>query len=440
MTAIKRFFLSRSTIFTLIALALGVITAGALVPQTFITSAVDLGKWRADHPYLAPLAIRLGLNHVYTTPLFAAILSLSVISLILSTIEQWRSAWQKTFAPGTECDAGQTFATPLPVDELERRLRQNGYLCMSRGKVLRLLRHPWGYWGNALLHLGMVVTIAASLCIALTQQRGVIQLAEGRSHLPGQPWAAVEKGILGGDLILPEAVRLDSVSFKFWATNSVKEVVSTVSFPESTVTKEHQNVAFNAILHYRGLRIYQSTKFGHAFYVEITPPTGQKKLYELLILHPQRPDKPSYNDFPELTGKDYLLRVKYFVDEEKKSINSDNQLLVLRLDEQKKELGQIPLKVGTGGSIGQFHFRLIKVGKWSQLDFVNLTGMPGIFIGFFIIILGGILNYFTPPREIVLQQMSEESRVSWRAVKFAGFYSDEFRILQKRLVTEEQDG
>lgn len=440
MTALKRFFLSRTTIITLVCLVLAVITAGALVPQAFITSAIDLGKWRAAHPYLVPWATRLGLHHIYTTPLFAAILSLSVISLSLSTIEQWRTAWLRTFAPGTGCDAGQTFAAPLPLDEVVRRLRRYGYLCVARGKVLRLLRHPWGYWGNVLLHLGMVVTIAASLCIALTQQRGVIQLAVGETHLPSQPWAAVEKGLLGREFVLPEVVRLDDINFQFWPTNGVKEVVSRISFPGSTVTTEPRNVAFNSILHYRGLRIYQSIKFGHAFYVEIISPSGQKKLYELLMLHPQSPDKASYNDFSELPAKDYLLRVKYFADAEKKSFNSDNPLLILRLDERKWELGQIPLKVGDSGTIGQFQFRLIKISKWSQLDFVDLTGIPGIFIGFFIIIMGGILHYFTPPREIVLQQVSEGCRVSWRAVKFAGFYSDEFGVLQRRLVAEENNG
>ncbi|WP_306532909.1 cytochrome c biogenesis protein ResB [Geobacter sp.] len=433
MEALKRLFLSRRTVIVLIGLTLAAIAIGALVPQAFITPAADLAAWRAAHPQLAPWADRLGLHNVFTTPAFAAVLFLSCISLGLSTVEQCRSSWRRTFAPVREVNAGQAFASPLSIEEVARRLQKLGYFRVAHGGMPRLVRHPWGYWGNALLHLGILAAIVASLCITLTQQQGIIHLVEGETHQPGQKWLLSDRGVLGREFVLPEAIRLERVYARFWPTHGLKALASTVSFPASGNPLESRTVATNSVLQHRGLRIYQGTEFGHAFHAEVTYPSGRKDVLELLIKHPLAPDRPGYGEFPSALGGDYLLRTKYFVDEEKKSLSREAPLLVIRVDEGGRELGQVPLRVGERGAVGEFRFRLLSVSKWSRLIFVNLTGISGVFSGFFIIVLGSILHYFAAPREILLQPGNGGCRVAWRAVKFAGFYDDEFAQLKREL-------
>jgi len=365
MEALKRLFLSRRTVIVLIGLTLAAIAIGALVPQAFITPAADLAGWRTAHPHVVPWADRLGLHHVFTTPAFAVILSLSCISLGLSTFEQCRSSWRRTFAPVREVDAGQAFASPLSSEEVARRLQRLGYFRMAHGGMLRFVRHPWGYWGNALLHLGILAALVASLCITLTQQQGIVHLVEGETHQPSQKWLIADKGVLGREFVLPEAIRLERVYARFWPTHGLKALASTVSFPAGNPL-ESRTVATNSVLQHRGLRIYQGTEFGHAVHAEVTYPSGRKDVLELLIKHPLAPDKPGYGEFPSALGGDYVLRTKYFVDDEKKSLSREAPLLVIRVDEGGRERGQGPLRVGESGAVGEFRFRLLSVSKWSR--------------------------------------------------------------------------
>jgi len=52
--------------------------------------------------------------------------------------------------------------------------------------------------------------------------------------------------------------------------------------------------------------------------------------------------------------------------------------------------------------------------------------MPGIFLGFFIIILGGGLTYFMPPREVYLRKEEDGFSISWKATRFENFYKEEY--------------
>ena len=418
------------------------ITLSAFIPQSFLTPSEKMLAWQVAHPLAERLSNLLGLHRIYTHPAFALVLTGVTVSLALSTWNQCLIAWQRTFHSDRGITGSECFPVPGTATDSCRTLAANGYYRqrISGGNVL-LVRHPWGYWGNALLHLGMVVTIAASLLIALTQQRGVFQLAEGAIQHPYDPLLIEEHGLLAKQLILPESLRLDRITYSFWPTYGVRQVASTLAFLSDGGTAETKTVEINSILIHRGIHFYQGIEFGHAFFVEVTGPSGFNQVFQLQIQHPEIPDKPSYNDFQDLLGNDYLVRAKYLVDAEKKSFDNVNPLLTLRLDRQGKEVGQLPMQMGGEGAIGPYKFYFRAFAPWSRLIVVKLTGMPGIFFGFFIICLGGILHYFTPPREAwVCETTGVGTEVCWRATKFADFYLDELASLKKTLGCEENNG
>ena len=438
----KRFFLSRTTILTLICLALGAMLVASFVPQAFLLTPQGAVKWRTDYPSLAPLLERLGLNHVYTHPVFACLLFLVVVSLFFSCIEQFKAARRRTFAGAVSGEGSAELRTAIDAGHVMDRLRRRGYIRVAAGADgTRLVRHPWGYWGNFLLHIGMLVVIASSLLIALTQQRGLLHLAVGESFQPGQPWLTTEKGLLARDFNLDRTVRLDGVSYEFRPGYGVKNVVSSITFLDNGNPVDRRAVGVNDILYYGDLRIYQTVEFGHAFYLEVTGQNGGRVVYQLLLEHPTRPEKASYEDYPDMLNSGGLLRLKYFADAEKRSFSRENPLLVVRVDENGRQLGQLPLSSGGEGTIGGYHFRLIKVDKWAGLIFVKLYGISGVFFGFLIIILGSVLNYFTPPREVIVRKSPDgHLLVSWRAAKFGEFYRDEFECLKKELTMGEANG
>jgi len=190
MSAVRRFFLSRKTALTLLCLALFAITLAALIPQPFVTPAAELETWRAAHPLVNRLAVFLGLYSIYTHPAFALILAGVMISLSFSTVDQFNIARRRTFGLGDDGKRLGGMQSPVNAEQAAAVFRALGYLQVGRGTAVRtLIRQPWGYWGNFLFHLGLVITIASSLLIALTQQRALLDLAVGELHQPTMAWS-----------------------------------------------------------------------------------------------------------------------------------------------------------------------------------------------------------------------------------------------------------
>lgn len=427
---IRRFFLSRTTVIILIGLLLAAVLAASLVPQAFLATPDEMGAWHRKYPALVPLAGALGLHHVFTTPWFAGILLLALVSLILSTVDQCRSAWRKTFAPASPAEEGVEVS--LRREELTARLRHNGYLPVALGETLRFVRHPWGYWGNALLHGGMVAVIAASLLIALTQKRGSLAMFEGEVYHPADSWSEEEMGLMAGRLVLPEPVRLDRVRPTFRPNHKVKQIASDLSFLPPGEPERRETVEVNAMVSRRGVVIYQSTDAGDAFNVEFTDPSGRREIFRLPINHPESLEEAGYNEF-RFPWNPLKLQAKYFVDAERKRIDSANPLLILRMMDGERETERVSLTPGSTGALGEYRVRLAGVQRWTTIIFVDLTGMPGVFLGFFLIILGAALAFCTPPRELVATPAGAGWRVAWRASRFGDFYRDEYETLLRDL-------
>jgi len=422
---LKRLLASRGTVLALIASLTALIVVASLVPQSFMTPAARMAGWRGDHPALAGVVAALGLHRVYTHPVFAALLASALLCLGYSTVEQFRAALRRTRPQGAPA-GGAVVELPAAMDTVARALRSRGYLTVRRGGAERLLvRHPWGYWGNFLLHAGLASVVAASTLIGVTQQRGVLHLVEGETYRPGERWVAQENGVAATRLVLPFSVRLDHLEYRFWPTYGLERVTSTLSILRPGERPTTVRVGINDLQQVEGLRIYQGVELGHAFRVEVQEGTRSDVL-TLLVPHPRTPDTPGLNEFRDLLPAGHLLRAKYFVDAEQRSFDAFNPLLVLRVDEPGGILGEVRLRPGLAGSVGPYRFRLDRVNLWTRLFFVKISGIAGVFAGFFVIALGGVLHYFTPPREAALRETETgATRMVWRAARFASLYVDE---------------
>ncbi|WP_306532932.1 cytochrome c biogenesis protein ResB [Geobacter sp.] len=424
---LKRFFLSRKTVITLILLMLGAILLGYSFPQRFLTPPPELDTWQLANPTLAKLSRGLALDHVYTSPWFAVLLALFLVSLCFSTWEQFRIALRKSREGISE---GESFETPISAAELAAGLRSLGYLKLGgRDGANRFVRHPWGYWGNFLLHLGIVVSIASSLLILLCEKRAVIDLLEGEVHQPGAEWIKEERGLLAGKLILPEAVRLDRVVPEYYDNDNMRQLTTDFSFVDAAGRATPFSMHINKSVRHKGMRIFQGKSHGRAFFVKFTGRDGQEHGEVFSLDQPVDRNTASYKDFV-LTWLPSELKTKYYGDAERRSLDGNNPLFVMRLMEDGKVAAELPLKVGETGRLGDYSAQLVKVERWGGLIFIDTTGMAGIFLGFFIVCLGGSLSYFCPPRECSLSPAGSGCRLVWRATRFERLYRDEFDELR----------
>ncbi len=123
--------------------------------------------------------------------------------------------------------------------------------------------------------------------------------------------------------------------------------------------------------------------------------------------------------------------MKFYGDSERRSVDGSNPLFVMRLMDDGKVAAELPLKVGETGRFGDYTAQLVKVERWGGLIFIDTTGMAGIFLGFFIVCLGGSLSYFCPPRECSVTSTGNGCRIAWRATRFERLYRDEFDELRR---------
>lgn len=439
---IKRLLRSKKTAILLMSLLLLSLLLSCLVPQRFNTPAAEFSRWREAHRLWRPVIDFLGLHRLFTAPWFAALLFAFLACLVTATHTQFRLALKKTL--GMTDTGGQERRSTPPVElavsgpQLARQMRLAGYLRIGgRPEAVRFVKHPWGHWGVFLLHLGMLVAIAASLFIALTGKRGTFRLAEGEIFTPGSPWANEELGMLASPFLLPEAVRLRKVRPEFWPGGGVKNIRSDVTFiaPDGETVK--QTIAMTPIMRRRGLRIYQEAAFGTVFYLVFTRGERVRAALALNLESPQEPRKASYGTF-DFAGFPYRIKAKYYADAGKKTLAGDDPLLVIRLVDGPTVIGELSLKNGRGDRLGPYEVHLVRVAKWAGFIFLDTPGMAGVFGGFFIFALGGVLSYFTIPREFSCQATAGGWRLAWRVSKFRRLYRDEYQTVIKQLRKQEE--
>jgi len=241
------------------------------------------------------------------------------------------------------------------------------------------------------------------------------------------PWTFEDNGLLADKFTLPDPVRLDKVHFVFYDSDDLKSLSSDISFTDTQDNLQRFSPGINQIVNFKGIRIYQSNSFGHAFFVELRDKQGGAADIILVIEHPQSRNRPSYENF-NAANIPYPIRAHYFADADRKTMNGGNPLLnIMIMDNKTKLVKEVNLKLGESGELGPYTAKLVYISKWSGLIFVKDPGISGVFIGFSIIIIGVMLSYFMPPREFLVRKEGDGFSIVWLPTKFEKFYEEEFK-------------
>ncbi len=414
MKRIERFLLSRTTVLAVMLLLFTSLAVAYFVPQD-PRSAPSSG--------LAAAAHAIGFDHVLTSWPFAALIAMAMLSMVAALARQFRVALRQT--RGSQPPKG---GGGVEVDERSAAsaLRSSGYFQIGGdGPIERFVKHPWGWWGGVVLHLGMLIVIASSLLFVLTDSMGTAALMQGDVLKPGGAWDVEQRGLLTGSLELPASVTVTNVKDEYWENFDLKQLSTTFTFKQGSAVRTHR-VWINENALDLGTRVYQGTKYGEAFLVELSRDGKAAERKALLLPHPVRPDQAGYADFNTSDAAE-LLRAKYFTSADKRSMTSTDPLLFLRLQSGGAVIGQAELRNGGTARLGPYSVRLEGVTPWVELVFVRHLGVPGVFAGFLVILIGSALLYLTPAREAWLLQEGETWRCVWRAPRFAGLYEDERR-------------
>lgn len=422
----SKFLLSRRVILAVILLIAAASMIAYLVPQLSDASPAAVQRWRASYQFLLPVVDALDLDQVFSAPWFAALVAVFFLSLARSTVQQLVAARHRTFG-GAAGAGARSFSSGASPDEVDRVMRHLGYLRIFEADgVARYAKHPWGHWGRALLHAGMLISVGFALVVLVTEQRGSTQLTVGETLAPPATWMGEVSGVFARRLELPFTVRVDSVTPTFWDTDDMRQLTAALTFTAPDGIARTETVAINRPVRARGVRVFEDQSFGAAFFVELVGESGGVSKLHMQLPSPVRRGQAGYGDF-DFPRVAYRIRAKYFPDDAGKTMLDRDPRLVLRLvDGTGLPAGQAELKVGGESRLGPYRARLAATSRWVGLVFARTFGMEGVFFGFGVILLGASLAYLAPPRTFEVSRADEFTVLSWTPTRFEDAYEDEY--------------
>ncbi len=426
MNKFKQFITARSISLGLILMLAGVMYISTLVPQQIDSTPGTMEAWRSGHASWLWLVDVLQLHSIYGQPWFAATILCAALSLGVSSYDQLVVTRRKLHSTATS--SAEEIAVALSRHLLESVAHTNRYrsIKIGSGDNLKFIKNPWGYFGVILLHVGMTLVILVSLYVSLTGRQGALMLVEGEQRDGRQPWNAHQHGLMVAPLQLPGAMRLDRVRVHFDDKNRQQEVSSDISFTDQSGRTESLIASINRIQHYRGLRIYHAAQYGDAFTVTFTDREGNSHVERIMVQQAMDPAKSGYSEDFSVTWSPFLFDAKYFADADRKSMLSTNPELFLRMLDGGRETARTSLTRGVTANLGEYRVKFDRVEKWSKLIIVDITGISAIFAGFAIIMLGGLIHYMAPPRELIgIRQRDGNYNIYWKAVYFRDFFVEE---------------
>jgi len=434
---LKQFIPVRRVSLGLILFLAGVMYLSTIIPQRIDTTPGQLESWRFSHSGLLWLVDVFHLHSIYSQPWFAVAILLAALALGISSSDQLSIARKKLFSSATVLadEVALKVAEPL----LRAVARKNGYRPLGGlpDGQLKFVRNPWSYFGNPLLHIGITAVITMSLYVALTTRQGTLILVEGEQQNSSRSWVMSEHGLFRRPLELPEIIRLDRVRVQFDSKQQPVDVSSDLSLIEPSGRINPLTVSINRIVRYRGLRIYHAAQYGNAFAVTFTDKNGNVHAETIAAHHPVRPSEAGYSDDFAVDWTSKLLSAKYYADADRQSLVSDNPELILRATQGGREVTRTTLTTNKSGVLGEYRAQLKGVSRWAKLIVVDSSGMPLVFTGFAIIMLGGLLQYLIPPRELIaFRQNDDLYLVYWKAAAFRNFFMDERDEIAAALRTE----
>ncbi|MEI6207992.1 MAG: hypothetical protein WCP20_14515 [Desulfuromonadales bacterium] len=434
---LPKFITARSTVIVLFTAISVALLAASSIPQR---SALG-GKtpaWVEKLPAsLHGVSDLLGLDYIVGSGWFASLVALFWLSLLVSTISQYTA---------TRIVAGRIPAMTLPHESIRLDIPLSAFtnlahavgyqLAGSADDVHRYVKNRTGYWGNFLLHVGLVTVVFFSLVYVLTQHRVLIRLT-GQEIVRLTPANVQElHGVLPLRQKLPYSVVLKALEPRFWANDKLEYLSSELYFTDQAGGEPQRvDIAVSDKSKYGPYIVYQANAYGRAFDLEFESARGEILRERLFLPYPPGRDVAGYGEMT-VSGTDFVLKGKFYADAERKTMKPNLSPLTLRLFRGKDLLGEAAIAPGGRAQLGPLTVRCSQSEWWTDILLDGTRGTAGIFTGFALILAGVLCSYCLVPREIIVWESDGAIYVQHIARRFTQFYREEFDdIIQNTRIT-----
>lgn len=379
-------------------LAIAVLSATGTVIEQEETAAFYQAHY-PEHPALFGfltwrVILSLGLDHVYRTPWFLAILILFGSSLIAcSFTRQWpmlKVARRWSYLTRPQSFQRLPFWTYLPQQSLQglpERLRRQGYLVFQEGHHLYARKGLIGRIGPILVHVSMLLILLGAIW-------GSISGFKAQELIPSGGVASIQHLTGAGDLARAHLPTWQIRANRFWidyaADGRVKQFYSDLSILDQGQEVKRQTISVNHPLSYRGVTLYQAdwsidsirirVNNSPSFQIPVVPVRTEagNKLWGAFV--PTQPDMSQGLTLllPDLQGTALLY------DTEGQWMGSLRQGMSLALDEVAPQRFPNPLTLYLDEVIGA-----------TGLQIKSDPGIPAVYLGFGLLMVGVVMSYFS---------------------------------------------
>lgn len=379
-------------------LAIAVLSATGTVIEQEETAAFYQAHY-PEHPALFGfltwrVILNLGLDHVYRTPWFLAILILFGSSLIAcSFTRQWpmlKVARRWSYLTRPQSFQRLPFRTYLPQQSLQglpERLRRQGYLVFQEGHHLYARKGLIGRIGPILVHVSMLLILLGAIW-------GSISGFKAQELIPSGGVASIQHLTGAGDLARAHLPTWQIRANRFWidyaADGRVKQFYSDLSILDQGQEVKRQTISVNHPLSYRGVTLYQADwsidsiririNNSPTFQIPVVPVRTEagNKLWGAFV--PTQPDMSQGLTLllPDLQGTALLY------DTEGQWMGSLRQGMSLALDEIAPQRFPNPLTLHLDEVIGA-----------TGLQIKSDPGIPAVYLGFGLLMVGVVMSYFS---------------------------------------------
>lgn len=379
-------------------LAIAVLSATGTVIEQEETAAFYQAHY-PEHPALFGfltwrVILSLGLDHVYRTPWFLAILILFGSSLAACSLtRQWpmlKGARRWSYLTRPQSFQRLPFRTYLPQQSLQglpERLRRQGYLVFQEGHHLYARKGLIGRIGPILVHVSMLLILLGAIW-------GSIGGFKAQELIPSGSVASIQHLTGAGDLARAHLPTWQIRANRFWIDYApdgrVKQFYSDLSILDQGQEVKRQTISVNHPLSYRGVTLYQADwsidsiririNNSPTFQIPVVPVRTEagNKLWGAFV--PTQPDMSQGLTLllPDLQGTALLY------DTEGQWMGSLRQGMSLALDEIAPQRFPNPLTLHLDEVIGA-----------TGLQIKSDPGIPAVYLGFGLLMVGVVMSYFS---------------------------------------------
>lgn len=379
-------------------LAIAVLSATGTVIEQEETAAFYQAHY-PEHPALFGfltwrVILSLGLDHVYRTPWFLAILILFGSSLAACSLtRQWpmlKGARRWSYLTRPQSFQRLPFRTYLPQQSLQglpQQLRRQGYLVFQEGHHLYARKGLIGRIGPILVHVSMLLILLGAIW-------GSIGGFKAQELIPSGSVASIQHLTGAGDLARAHLPTWQIRANRFWIDYApdgrVKQFYSDLSILDQGQEVKRQTISVNHPLSYRGVTLYQADwsidsiririNNSPTFQIPVVPVRTEagNKLWGAFV--PTQPDMSQGLTLllPDLQGTALLY------DTEGQWMGSLRQGMSLALDEVAPQRFPNPLTLHLDEVIGA-----------TGLQIKSDPGIPAVYLGFGLLMVGVVMSYFS---------------------------------------------